>query len=88
MPEENQLVEDLTQLKELLDNGIIHETEFAQMKKDIIEKRNIPTSNNPMPTANTTLSSPSTESFIKFFWPYLIIMIIIFYQTKLKLIIK
>ena len=54
MPEKNQLVEDLTQLKELLDSGIIHETEFAQMKKDIIEKRNIPTSNTPIPTANTT----------------------------------
>tara|TARA_Y100001960_G_C14403967_1_gene694832 strand:+ start:384 stop:644 length:261 start_codon:yes stop_codon:yes gene_type:complete len=68
MPEKNQLVEDLTQLKELLDTGIIDETEFAQMKKDIIEKRNIPTSNTPIPSANTTLTSgDQTPNFLLYF---------------------
>tara|TARA_B100000029_G_scaffold511878_1_gene607048 strand:- start:276 stop:536 length:261 start_codon:yes stop_codon:yes gene_type:complete len=77
MPGKSPLVEDLTQLKELLDSGIIHETEFAQMKKDIIEKRNIPTSNTPIPAANTTLSSGDQSGnfillFIVFFLTFMV----------------
>ena len=77
MLKQNSLVEELKQLKDLFDNGVIDENEFSRMKNEILKKTNIPSSNTPIPTANTTLSSgdQSGNFFLIFITVFLCFMV-------------
>ena len=77
MSEQKSFVEELEKLKDLHDNGVIDEKEFTNMKSEILKKRNIPSSNTPIPTANTTLSSGDQSGnffllFIVFFLTFMV----------------
>ena len=77
MLKQNSLVEELKQLKDLFDNRVIDETEFTRMKNEILKKKNIPSSNTPIPMANTTLSSgdQSGNFFLVFITIFLVFMV-------------
>ena len=77
MLKQNSLVEELKQLKDLFDNKVIDETEFTRMKKEILKKKNIPSSNTPIPMAKTTLSSgdQSSNFFLIFITVFLTFMV-------------
>ena len=69
-------VNELKELKDLLDENIIDRKEFDRMKNEIMQKRSIPVAAAPIPMANKTLEGSGDQAGK--FMEYMLLLVIIF----------